>query len=569
MDEESITTESHYNFADNATIEKIELQGAGAAVEADPASLLDYATKQFQALSECKDNILDMPYPDDGQLYCNRTFDGWGCWNDTLAGTRTYIACPAWANDGFDSRLTAFKDCNPDGNWWVHPESNYIWSNYTTCINHEELARQQTINQIYLVGYSISLVFLMASIFIFFYFRQLRCTRITIHKHLFISFIIHNIVWIIHDTVIPSSPNTLNENGWACRLFHIFIRYILVCNYFWMFNEGLYLHTVLVFSFAKTEVLLKVFYVIGWGLPIIVAVSYGIVRALDPNENLKCWINAGRYLMVLAVPVVISLLANLIFLCNIVRVLITKMRATNTREDHHTRKAVRATLILVPLLGLQYILFPFRPEEATAGANVVFAYDIASAVFTSLQGLFVSLIFCFFNGEVIDLSRRDLKVRRESYVLNRTRSSMANSSIRSKYQAATPSPGSMRRPSQFYHQDSLKMHTPSQTPSPSPSSFRRPSHFKWQESLMNCPSPSPRTYRRASKIVEESPQSPMTSLLNHSSLLLSNHPPTNHNHVVPSSTSNNTNGIVDQQPGAVVRPTEAVSSENEESQVAL
>ena len=165
-------------------------------------------------------------------------------------------------------------------------------------------------------------------------------------------------------------------------------------------------------------------------------------------------LQAGKYLMVLAVPVVISLLvnprlriiawpcppppcvdffygferkerkrkknffllfaqANLIFLCNIVRVLITKvqrkkeflpkrnlrgtfpsgrgwlillqMRATNSREEHHTKKAVRATLILVPLLGLQYILFPFRPDESTAGPSMVFAYDIASAVFTSLQ----------------------------------------------------------------------------------------------------------------------------------------------------------------------------------------
>lgn len=66
---------------------------------------------------------------------------------------------------------------------------------------------------IYLIGYSISLVFLVISLFIFCYFRQLHCTRITIHKHLFVSFIIHNLVWIIHDNVIPSSPEVLKENA--------------------------------------------------------------------------------------------------------------------------------------------------------------------------------------------------------------------------------------------------------------------------------------------------------------------------------------------------------------------
>ncbi|GAU98940.1 hypothetical protein RvY_10011-2 [Ramazzottius varieornatus] len=400
--------EDIYLAAHNETEEEIELQG-DEVIDELPHYKFEFIAKQHAALSECRDKIFDQPYPQDGQVYCNRTFDGWGCWNDTLAGTRAFIPCPTWANEGFDAKLTAFKDCNADGEWWVHPETGNPWSNYTTCINSEYLSRQQTINQIYLVGYSISLFFLLISLFIFCYFRQLRSTRVSIHKQLFVSFIVHNIVWIIHDTAITPNTDVVKENSWACRLFHVFIRYVLVCNYFWMFCEGLYLHTVLVVAFVKTELLMKIFYSIGWGLPIIPAVSYGIVRALDAQENQKCWINPGTYVYILAAPVIISLLANLIFLCNIVRVLITKMRATNSREDHHTRKAVKATLILVPLLGLQYILFPFRPEEASAGADVTFAYDIASAVFTSLQGLFVSLIFCFFNGEVREMCTRAVR----------------------------------------------------------------------------------------------------------------------------------------------------------------
>ena len=41
-----------------------------------------------------------------GRLYCNATFDGWGCWNYTLAGTRAYIQCPAF-KEGFDTRCKA------------------------------------------------------------------------------------------------------------------------------------------------------------------------------------------------------------------------------------------------------------------------------------------------------------------------------------------------------------------------------------------------------------------------------------------------------------------------------
>lgn len=62
---------------------------------------------------------------------------------------------------------------------------------------------------------------------------------------------------------------------------------------------------------------------------------------------------------------------NLFFLLNIVRVLITKLKVTHQAESHLYMKAVRATLILVPLLGIQFVLLPWRPE----GRPVEEVYD--------------------------------------------------------------------------------------------------------------------------------------------------------------------------------------------------
>jgi len=70
-----------------------------------------------------------------------------------------------------------------------------------------------------------------------------------------------------------------------------------------------------------------------------------------------------------------------------------KVPASSSR----TGKAVRATLILIPLLGLQYIVTPFRPEPGTSWEPV---YQVTSAVVASGQGLCVALLFCFCNGEV-------------------------------------------------------------------------------------------------------------------------------------------------------------------------
>lgn len=46
------------------------------------------------------------------------------------------------------------------------------------------------------------------------------------------------------------------------------------------------------------------------------------------------------------------------------------------------RKAARATLILIPLLGIQYLLFPIAPDE---GSSLHEVYLIIVALHLSLQ----------------------------------------------------------------------------------------------------------------------------------------------------------------------------------------
>ncbi|GFW21074.1 histone-lysine N-methyltransferase SETMAR [Trichonephila clavipes] len=98
---------------------------------------------------------------------------------------------------------------------------------------------------------------------------------------------------------------------------------------------------------------------------------------------------------------------------------------TISKADIHQKKvmlsvwkAVRATLILIPLLGLHYVVTPFRPVPRSPGEAI---YETVSAIVTSFQGLSVALLFCFFNGEVIALIRKKwnqallMRGRRMSY----------------------------------------------------------------------------------------------------------------------------------------------------------
>nr|XP_027201108.1 calcitonin receptor-like isoform X2 [Dermatophagoides pteronyssinus] len=349
-----------------------------------------------KAFIDCIDNVLSLPSNSDlAKPYCERTFDGWTCFNDTPAGEVSYFPCPDFVY-GFNSQNQAHKTCTKEGKWRVHHETHVPWTNYTSCVDIPDLNFRNMIIKLHIVGYSISLVALLISITIFVSFKTLSSqTRIRIHKNLFLSFIINNFMWIIWYLVIRDG-NILFENGFFCQALHVVLHYFLVCNYFWMFCEGLYLHTILVNAFVTEEKILKWFYMIGWCIPIIFVSAYATFRA-NSTDAKNCWIDESLYTWILNIPVIISFVLNIFFLINIVRVLVTKLQAVNTADAHHTRKAVRATLILIPLLGLNYILTPFRPETNDSAARI---YEIFSAIVLSLQGFCVSMLFCYFNGEV-------------------------------------------------------------------------------------------------------------------------------------------------------------------------
>ncbi|XP_055697911.1 calcitonin gene-related peptide type 1 receptor isoform X2 [Phlebotomus papatasi] len=340
--------------------------------------------------------------------YCPGTFDGWLCWPNTEAGTKAFAKCPDFVT-GFDPTRYAHKECDLDGVWFKHPLTNKTWSNYTTCVNYDDFEWRQQVNLIYETGYSISLIAILLSLVILGYFRSLKCSRITLHMNLFSSFAANNSLWLLWYRVVLGSPEVLEQSEAGCVVLHLVLHYFLLTNYAWMLCEGFYLHTVLVAAFVSEKKLVKWLIWLGWGAPAIVIVQYGLLRGFHGNEidTMQCWANETFYNYILVAPVVISMLLNLLFLCNIVRVLLLKLKAPAGLQgggpSRTVLQAFRATLLLVPLLGLQYILTPFRPEPGHPWERV---YETVSAFTASFQGLCVASLFCFFNGEVMAQVKR-------------------------------------------------------------------------------------------------------------------------------------------------------------------
>uniref|UniRef100_A0A8D9A8Z5 Calcitonin receptor n=1 Tax=Cacopsylla melanoneura TaxID=428564 RepID=A0A8D9A8Z5_9HEMI len=360
---------------------------------------------EHEHLRQKCEQMLNSSEPNANAQYCPGTFDGWACWPNTPAGSRAFLPCPYFIT-GFDPSRYGHKDCTENGTWYRHPASGKVWSNYSDCINLEDLDMRQKVNGIYEMGYIVSLIALISSLVILSYFKSLRCPRITVHKNLFASFSTNNFLFLLWYQFVIPYPSVSFENGISCQVLHVILHYFLVSNYFWMLAEGLYLHTLLVCAFFSEEKLVRCLYVVGWGFPLIIISVYTTLRIRHGDTD-QCWINDSNFSAVLLWPVVFSMALNLFFLCNIVRVLLIKLRSApggnNSRPSRQVIQGFRATLLLFPLLGVHYFITPFRPEP---GHPLEPAYEVTLAASASFQGLCVAILFCFCNGEVMAQMKR-------------------------------------------------------------------------------------------------------------------------------------------------------------------
>ncbi|XP_030267064.1 calcitonin gene-related peptide type 1 receptor [Sparus aurata] len=381
-------------FSGDTDVEPVDEATVGPVInpeeqEIGNKKILDNQYKCFEKMNR------DVPYNKSG-LHCNRNWDGWLCWEDTPAGTYTSQNCPNYFPD-FDPTEKATKYCGEDGQWFRHPDTNRTWSNYTLCnINTSaKLKSAYILFYMAIVGHALSIASLLISLAIFFYFRSLSCQRITLHKNLFCSYVLNSALTIIYLVGVVNNPEVVSRNPVGCKVLHFFHMYMLGCNYFWMLCEGIYLHTLIVVAVFAEEQHLHWYYLLGWGFPLVPASIHAVARKKYFDDN--CWMSVETHLLyAVHGPIVAALLVNLFFLLNIIRVLVTKLRDTHRAESNMYMKAVRATLILVPLLGIQFVIFPWRPENRLAGE----VYEYIMHILMHYQGLLVATIFCFFNGEV-------------------------------------------------------------------------------------------------------------------------------------------------------------------------
>ncbi|KAK8406217.1 hypothetical protein O3P69_007140 [Scylla paramamosain] len=362
--------------------------------------------------------MLSAPWPTG---FCPNTWDTWQCWPASSPGTVARRPCPSYVY--FDKKPActkkATKSCEVDGKWMRRllpgGEAGPEWSNYTTCSVHESIHRRL---HVHIGAYTLSVFALLPALCIFFCYKQLRVPRITLHKHLFLSLLLNAAGVIAQRLLQLHYSQWIEKSPLWCVALTLINRYTSLTCYMWYFCEGLYLHTLLVSAFTEQRSLLM-FYLTGWGLPAVVMVVYGGLRSLLQLGDERCWMlpAEGGLDWLINLPPLLAILANIVFLFNIIRILVSKVRAGRGSEPSQYRKAVRATLMVVPLFGLQYVVTLYRLQEL--GCDWPHVYQLANNIIEGSTGWLVAVIFCYTNGEVLSLLGRSIQRRRTLHKLGR------------------------------------------------------------------------------------------------------------------------------------------------------
>ncbi|XP_049615825.1 corticotropin-releasing factor receptor 1 isoform X3 [Syngnathus scovelli] len=377
--------------------------------------------------------------PSVADAYCEASLDGIGtCWPRSPAAHVVSRPCPEmFYGVRYNTTNSVYRKCLSNGTW--APKGNYSmckailhqeakkkelmplsgprpkWLTSTPCacwpFQKKGKMHYQMAVIINFLGHVISMLALLVAFFLFLCLRSIRCLRNIIHWNLISAFILRNATWFV--VQLTMSPEVHESNVVWCRLVTACFNYFHSTNFFWMFGEGCYLHTAIVLTYSTDKLRKWMFICIGWCIPFPIIVAWAIGKLYYDNE--KCWFGkrAGVYTdYIYQGPMILVLVINFIFLFNIVRILMTKLRASTTSETIQYRKAVKATLVLLPLLGITYMLFFVNPGEDEI-SQLVFIYF--NSFLESFQGFFVSVFYCFLNSEVRSAARKRFRRWQEQH----------------------------------------------------------------------------------------------------------------------------------------------------------
>ncbi|KAM4624449.1 glucagon-like peptide 2 receptor [Polymixia lowei] len=316
-----------------------------------------------------------------------------------------------------DGSRSVHRECLANGRWRQIENSSVAWRDQSECqeqhyfkAEEDEVFRQNALRVISIVGYALSLFSLTVATLLMGMFRKLHCTRNYIHMNLFVSFILRAMAVITKEIILHVMYTNLptDDPGWnsysnsaiavMCKASKVCMEYFVACNYFWLLVEAIFLHTLLFTAVLTKRRLLKRYMLLGWATPFLFVTPWTVIKIL--YENTGCWAIVNRWFWwIIRGPITVAVLVIFCIFIKILMLLLSKLKADQVKFTDYRYSLARATLVLIPLLGIHEVVFTVLIDECVEGSSR-YARNFINLTLSSFQGFLVAVLYCFANGEV-------------------------------------------------------------------------------------------------------------------------------------------------------------------------
>nr|6KK1_A Chain A, Glucagon-like peptide 1 receptor,Endolysin,Glucagon-like peptide 1 receptor [synthetic construct]6KK1_B Chain B, Glucagon-like peptide 1 receptor,Endolysin,Glucagon-like peptide 1 receptor [synthetic construct] len=143
----------------------------------------------------------------------------------------------------------------------------------------------------------------------------------------------------------------------------------------------------------------RLYVAIGWGVPLLFVVPWGIVKYLYEDEG--CWTRNSNmnYWLIIRLPILFACIVNFLIFVRVICIVVSKLKANLMCKTDIAFRLAKSTLTLIPLLCTHEVIFAFVMDEHARG-TLRFIKLFTELSFTSFQGLMVAILYCFVNNEV-------------------------------------------------------------------------------------------------------------------------------------------------------------------------
>ncbi|XP_061586183.1 adhesion G-protein coupled receptor D2 [Cololabis saira] len=258
------------------------------------------------------------------------------------------------------------------------------------------------------IGCGVSLCGLLFTFILFIAVGVPKSDRTTVHKNLIIALGVAELLLMCSDWA--------SENEAACFLVTALLHLFFLASFSWMLVEGLLLWSKVVSVNISEDRRMKLYYLIGWGLPVLV-VGVTLLVSMDKyKSDVHCWLSVKTdTIWAFVGPVIFVLVVNAVVMCRVVMVTVSSAQrrakmlspssASKMQAFDLTWAVTRPVLILLPVLGLTWLC------GLLVHLSVVVAYVFIAL--NSFQGLYIFLVYAVYNSEVRNAIKR-IKEKRKA-----------------------------------------------------------------------------------------------------------------------------------------------------------